>query len=57
MKRLINTYYDDANKWYELEFEDGEIIQVNSEDYPEAKYDEYFWDNEERIKKILNQKL
>lgn len=56
-KQLMNTYYDEANNWYELVFDDGEIIRVNADDYPEAATNEDFWDNDELIEKILSERL
>lgn len=52
----MNTYYDDANQKYILEFQkDGKsyFIEVNARDHEEAKNNEYYFDDEKTIANIL----
>lgn len=52
---LLNTYYD--NGMYELSFEvDGEeviVSNIKSEDHPKAWVDEWYFDDDEIIEKII----
>lgn len=56
VENLMNTYYDDANQKYTLEFQkDGKsyFIEVNAKDHEEAKNNEYYFDDEKTIANIL----
>lgn len=55
-ENLTAVYFDEANNFYELQFDDGEnteYIRVDASDHPEAATDEDYFDNREVVEKII----
>ena len=49
------TETDEFNDTYYLTFTDGITATISISDYPEAKYDEDYFDNEQTLRKALIQ--
>ena len=58
IENLNTVTYDEAAKEYTLEFNTGEdmvYIRVDVDNYPEAATDEWFWDEEENVKRAVKE--
>ena len=59
IETLLNTLEwtetDEFNDTYYLTFTDGITARIAISDYPEAKYDEDYFDNEQTLRKALIQ--
>lgn len=49
VENLMNGFYNEVERTYDLEFTDGWINGIPAGEHPEAETDEHYWDNQETI--------